>query len=123
MSNLKLNKGDVLKASTWNALVDRLPGTVQGSIADKLARVVLCKTLEEIAAATIDETITNSVYESGDVQIYGLVSNGDGTYSPALTTAKGIMVNPSPNESIPSGTEIWAEETNSGVLVAIVWPC
>jgi hypothetical protein len=123
VSNLKLNKGDVLKASTWNAVIDRLPESVQGSVAGKLARVVLCKTLEEIAAATIDATITDSVYESGEVQVYGLVSNGDGTYSPALTTAKGIMINPSSTEAIPIDTELWAEETNSGVLVAIVWPC
>lgn len=125
MSELKFQRGEVLRADKLNQIVDRLP--VASPLGEPSGiggrRMRLCKTTEAIAAAVIDETdITDSVYEVGLVETYVLTSNGDGTFSPTLTADKRLMINPS-LEEIPINTELWATETFDGYLVATIWVC
>lgn len=123
MSDLKVKPGQPVSATGWNQMVDRLPGDNVAPGGPGLWRMVLCRLTEEVAASTIDDNDTaNSIYQSCEVQVYGLVNNGDGTFSPALTTEKGIMLNPA-EVSIPEGTEMWCMYLSSGILVATVEAC
>ncbi|MCM2369639.1 hypothetical protein [Aporhodopirellula aestuarii] len=123
MSDLKAKAGQPVSANKWNRVVDRLPGEMVGPGIPSAWRMVLCRLSEDVAASTISNSDTaDSIYQSCEVEVYGLVANGDGTYSPVLTTEKGIMLNPA-KESIPEGTEMWCMYLPSGLLVATVQAC
>ena len=123
MSDLKAQKGEPIAADKWNSAMDLLAS--QNFDAGTRARfhIKLVRTLEAIAAATVDGSDTaDSVYNSGEVQTFGLKNNGDGTFEPVLSNKNQIMINAG-LEEIPSGTELWAMDYGDGVLISTVWPC
>lgn len=123
MSDLKAKPGQPVTAKKWNGVVDRLLESSEDAKQIDLVRLILCRTLEAIDGAVIDASDTaDSVYSSGEVDTYGLVNNGDGTFSPGITNRKWILLNAA-SSSIPVDTELWAIEASTGVLVSTVWVC
>lgn len=123
MSDLKVKPGQPIRAASINSIVDRLPGENFGADRNHRSRLILCRTTEDIDGAVIDSDDTEeTVYSSGLVETFGLVNNGDGTFSPGLTNKKHIMINAA-SSTIPGGTELWASESTDGVLVSTVWIC
>ena len=123
MSDLKAKAGQPVTAEKWNKVIDRLPAVATGPGSGGQVRLVLVRTTEVIEAAEIDEDDTElSVYYSGLVNTYGLINNGDGTFSPGLTANAKLMINAGSTE-ITSETEMWAIDTFGGILVSTVWAC
>jgi hypothetical protein len=117
VSDLRLRKGQVITADKWNGIVDRLPDGDAGIAGFAGVRLVPCRLTEDIAAATIDEADTeDSVYPSGVVDTYGLINNGDGTFSPGITNEQKILLNAT-TLPLSSGAEVWAMESWLGTLV------
>lgn len=123
MTIQKVKAGQPIRAAMMNQIIDQLPSEQFGANGPLGIRLILCRTTEAISAATIDEDDTeDSVYGSGLVDTYGLINNEDGTFSPGITNEPRIMINASKQE-IASGTELWAIESNDGVLISTVWVC
>jgi len=112
-----------MTADWFNNTIPKTEVDRQGKKVKKKNRLVLVVTDEAISPAEISDTDPEAtVYYAGLVTCYSLLETSTNVFSPRATTTKRRMINPS-QETIPSGIEVWAEESESGFYVASVWVC
>jgi len=112
-----------MTADWFNNTLNNVELDKQGDNVKKKNRLVLVVTNGAIAPAEIsDGSPESTIYYAGLVTCFGLEETSTNVFSPRATTTQRKMINPS-QETIPSGTEVWAEESESGFYVASVWVC